>query len=113
MKCTIYQFIYNKPLYNIYGKYVAYPDSSRISGATYVGVPQTRNWGSCTSVAKPKSATFRDSTPFGLYTTCGRILKIYIYCKYIYNRIVYISWLKYRTTARVLKLKAGDVILSQ
>ena len=37
-----------------------YPVSSRISGATYVGVPQTRNIGLFTSVAKPKSASFKD-----------------------------------------------------
>jgi hypothetical protein len=61
---------------HMYDKYFTYPDSSRISGATYVGVPQTRNWGSCTSVAKPKSATFRESKPFGLLTTCKEFSEI-------------------------------------
>ena len=37
-----------------------YPVSSKISGATYVGVPHTRNIGLLTSVAKPKSANLRD-----------------------------------------------------
>ena len=40
-----------------------YPDSSRISGATYVGVPHTKNIGDFTSTANPKSASFTDFVP--------------------------------------------------
>lgn len=39
-----------------------YPDSAKISGATYVGVPQTVYSGLVTSQAKPKSASFNVCT---------------------------------------------------
>lgn len=40
-----------------------YPVSAMISGATYVGVPQTVYRGPSTMVARPKSPNFRDLLP--------------------------------------------------
>lgn len=42
-----------------------------ISGATYVGVPQTVYSGPSTTVAKPKSPSFNDLVPSGYSQTCG------------------------------------------
>lgn len=42
---------------------VIYPVSAMISGATYVGVPQTVYRGPSTIVARPKSPSFRDLLP--------------------------------------------------
>ena len=64
-----------------------------------MGVPHTRNCGSCTSVAKPKSATFRDSKPLGLFTTCRR-KKNYIH----YSTNFYLS-----KTRRILSFYSSKI----
>lgn len=42
-----------------------HPVSAMISGATYVGVPQTVYKGPSTIVASPKSPSFKDLVPSG------------------------------------------------
>lgn len=49
----------------------SYPVSAMISGATYVGVPQTVYSGPSTTVAKPKSPSFSDLVPSGYSHTCS------------------------------------------
>lgn len=48
---------------NISPQQAIYPVSAMISGATYVGVPQTVYRGPSTIVARPKSPSFRDLLP--------------------------------------------------
>lgn len=48
---------------NVSSLEVIYPVSAMISGATYVGVPQTVYRGPSTIVARPKSPSFRDLLP--------------------------------------------------
>lgn len=53
-------------------KSVPHPVSAMISGATYVGVPQTVYSGPSTTVAKPKSPNFNDLVPSGYSHTCSK-----------------------------------------
>lgn len=50
----------------------SYPVSAIISGATYVGVPQTVYKGPSTTVASPKSPSFKDLVPSGYSHTWNR-----------------------------------------
>ena len=49
---------------------LSHPVSAMISGATYVGVPHTVYSGPSTTVARPKSPSFRDLVPSGYSHTC-------------------------------------------